>query len=80
MRRFEVQFQGFFQVGKSLFFGLALTGEVEFQTLGDVPLSFTPNGGGEWSLHRLIVSQARVNRTGVDVFVDAAYGVSNWYK
>ena len=63
MRWFEVQFQRFLQVGKSLFLGLALAGDVEFQALGDIPLPLTPNGRSERSLHDLIVSQARVLRT-----------------
>src|ERR1017187_870027 len=67
LRRFEVQFNRFLQVGKSLFFGLALAGDVEFQALGDVPLPLTPNGRDEWSLHDLIVSQAMVFSTVVAV-------------
>jgi hypothetical protein len=39
-----------------------LAGEVEFQALGDIPLPFTPNGSRKWSLHDLIVPQARVLR------------------
>ncbi len=61
--RFEVQFERFLEVGKSLFLGLALAGNVDFQALGDVPLPLTPNGGSEWSLHEPIVSQAGVRRT-----------------
>src|SRR5208283_1891153 len=38
LRRLKVQFQRFPQVGKSLFLGLALAGDVEFQALGDIPL------------------------------------------
>ena len=57
MWRLEVQFQRFCQIGKSLFLGLALAGDVEFQALGDVPLPFTPNCRREWSLHDLILSQ-----------------------
>ena len=63
LRRFEVQFEGFLQVGKSLFLGLALAGDIEFQALGDVPLPLTPNGRSEWSLHDPIVSQAGLHRT-----------------
>ena len=64
LRRFEVQFQRFLQVGESFFLGLALAGDVEFQALGNVPLPLTPNGRSEWSLHDLIVSQARVRTRG----------------
>jgi len=57
--RFEMQFKRFPQVGKGFFLGLALAGDIDLQALGDVPLPLTPNGRGEWSLHDLIVSQAR---------------------
>src|SRR2546429_6656350 len=36
VRRFEMQFQRFFQVCESLFLGLALAGDIEFQTLRDI--------------------------------------------
>lgn len=63
MRRFEVQFNRFLEVGKSLFLGLPLAGDIEFEALGDIPLALTPNGSRKWSLHDLIVSQAKVLRT-----------------
>ena len=56
MRRFEVQFNRFLEVGKSLFLGFALAGDVEFEALGDIPLPFAPNGSRKRSLHDLIVS------------------------
>ena len=62
MRRFEVQFNRFLEVGKGLFLGLALAGEVELEALGDIPLPLAPNGSGKRSLHDLIVSQATVLR------------------
>src|SRR5271169_4502334 len=62
LRRFEVQFQRFLQVGKSLFLGFALAGDIELQALGDVPLPLAPNCRGEWSLHDFIVPQAVVRR------------------
>ena len=46
MRRFEVQFQRFLQVGESLFFGFALAGDIDFQALGDVPFPLAPNSRG----------------------------------
>ena len=67
MRRFEVQFQRFLQVGQCLFLGLALAGDIEFQALRDVPLPFTPYGRGEWSLHDLIVSQVKVRPPGTQL-------------
>src|SRR5450432_210719 len=36
LRRFEVQFNRFLEVGKSLLLGLALTGNVELEALGDI--------------------------------------------
>ena len=58
----EVQLNRLLEVGKRFLLGLALAGEVEFQALGDIPLPFTPNGSRKWSLHDLIVPQARVIR------------------
>ena len=49
--RFEVKFQCFFQVGERLLFGLALAGNIDFQALGNVPVSLAPNGCGKWSFH-----------------------------
>lgn len=57
MGRLEVEFEGFLQVDESLFFGLALTGNIEFEALGDVPGSLAPNGCGKWPFHGVIVSQ-----------------------
>ena len=57
LRRFEVKFQCFLQVGERLFFGFALTGDVNFQALRDVPVSFAPNRCGKWSFHDCILAQ-----------------------
>jgi len=57
LRRFEVKFQCFLQVGKRLFFGFALAGDIDFQALRDVPISFAPNGCGEWSFQDCIFAQ-----------------------
>jgi len=51
LRRFEVQFQRFFQAGESRFLSFALAGDIDFQALGDVALPLAPSGGGEWPLH-----------------------------
>jgi hypothetical protein len=60
MRRLEVDIEGFAQVGESFFFGLALAGNVDFQALGDVPISFTPDGRGEGALHALRIAESAV--------------------
>jgi hypothetical protein len=57
LRWLEVELKRFLQVGKSFVFGLTLTGNVNFETLRDVPVSFTPDGCCEWSLHFYILSQ-----------------------
>jgi hypothetical protein len=44
-----------------------LAGDVEFEALGDIPFPLAPNGSRKWSLHDLIVSQARVLRTAARV-------------
>ena len=67
MRRFEVQFNRFLEVGKSLLPGLALAGNVEFEALGDIPLPLAPNASRKWSLHDLIVSQVRERCTAARV-------------
>lgn len=59
MWRFEVQFHRFLEVGKGLFLGVPLAGDVEFEALGDIPPPLAPNGSRKWSLHDLIVPQPR---------------------
>jgi hypothetical protein len=54
-----------------------LAGEVEFQALGDIPLPFTPNRSRKWSLHDLIVPQARVLRA-VGRTPRSLGGVGHW--
>lgn len=39
---FKVQRQGFGQIFQRLLFGAALTGDVYFKALGDVPTAFFP--------------------------------------
>ena len=56
-RRFKVQFQRFLQVAQGFFFAFALTGDIDFETLRDIPVPFTPDSRGEWSLHVHILSQ-----------------------
>ena len=60
LQRLEVQFNRFLEVGKSRFLSLALAGDVEFQALGHIPVTFAPKGSGKRSRHVLIVSQARL--------------------
>lgn len=67
MRRFEVQFNCLLEIGKCLFLGVALAGDVEFEALGDIPPPLAPDGGRKWSLHDLIVSQARERCTAARV-------------
>src|SRR5664280_117624 len=67
LRRFEVQFNRFLEIVKSLFLGVALAGDVEFEALGDIPPPLAPNGSRKWSLHELIVSKARALRTAARV-------------
>lgn len=51
LRRIEVEFEGFFEVGQGLLFGRALAGHVDLETLRDVPVAFTPDGCGERTQH-----------------------------
>src|SRR5450759_2322173 len=67
LRRFEVQFNCFLEIGKCLFLGVALAGDVEFEALGDIPPPLAPNGSRKWSHHDLIVSQARERCTAARV-------------
>ena len=55
-RWFEVQLQRFLQVGKSLFFAFTLAGDIDFEALRNVPLSFAPDGRGKRLLHDNILS------------------------
>jgi hypothetical protein len=57
MRRLEVKLQRLLQIGESFFFGLALTGNIHFQALRDLPLPLTFNCRREWSLHDPILPQ-----------------------
>ncbi len=57
-----MEFEGFFEVGQGLLFGLALAGHVDFEALGNVPVPFTPDGCGERSRHGLILPQDDTNR------------------
>jgi hypothetical protein len=56
LRRLEVKLQCFFQIGKSLFFALALAGDIDFEALRNIPVPFTPDGRSERSLHYHILS------------------------
>ena len=47
LRRLEVKFKRFLQIGECLFLSLALAGDVDFETLSDIPVSFTPDGCGK---------------------------------
>ena len=58
---FEVKLQRFLQVGQSLFFGLALAGDIDFEALGNVPIPFAPNCSGKRSLHDHILAQKARN-------------------
>jgi hypothetical protein len=51
-----MQFNCFFEVSQGFLLGLALTGDVEFEALGDVPFTLPPDGSCEWSLHDLVIS------------------------
>ena len=59
MRRFKVKLEGFSEIFERLVFRGALTGNVDFQALCDVPVALTPDGRGERSLHVIIVSHLK---------------------
>ncbi len=40
-----MKFQRLTEVGQCFFFRLTLAGYIDFEKLGDEPISFTPNGG-----------------------------------
>jgi hypothetical protein len=50
-----MELQCFLQVRDSLLLGLALTGDIGFEALRDIPISFSPDGCGEWSIHVFVV-------------------------
>ena len=52
-----MQLQRFLQVGESFFFALTLAGDIDFEALRNIPLSFAPDGRSERLLHDNILSQ-----------------------
>src|ERR1700683_5203480 len=56
LRRFEVEFQCLFQIGKSFFLTFTLAGDIDFQALRNIPVSFAPHGSRERPLHDHILS------------------------
>src|SRR6185437_6307012 len=66
LRRLEMKLQCFFQVGESLFFGLALAGDIDAQALGHVPVPLAPNRCSEWPFHGFILSHGNRNSTKLD--------------
>ena len=52
-----MQFQRFLQVGESFLFGRTLTGDIDLEALGNVPITFAPNGSGKRSFHDHILAQ-----------------------
>ena len=60
--RFEMQLQCLLQVCQSLFFSLALAGDIDLETLRYVPIGLAPNGCCERSFHELIVAYNRRRR------------------
>ena len=59
MGRFEVELQSFLQVVEGFFFGFASAGDVNFQAVRDVPISFAPNRCSKWPFHDSILAQER---------------------
>lgn len=59
LRRLEVKFQCFLQVGKSLFFTLTLAGDIYFEALCHMPVTFAPDRCSERSRHYSILSYER---------------------
>jgi hypothetical protein len=57
LRRLEVKFQGFLQIGESLFLGLTLAGDVDFEALRNIPISFAPDCRSKRSFHFHILPQ-----------------------
>ena len=58
MWRLEVEFQRFLEVVKRFFFGLTLARDIEFETLGDVPIAFAPDSCGKLPFHVHIVAHS----------------------
>lgn len=52
-----MKLERFPEVFERLLFTLALAGDINVKALRNIPLSFAPDGRGEWSLHKLIFSQ-----------------------
>jgi len=59
LRRLEVEFQRLLQIGQCPLFGVTLTRDIDLHALGNIPVSFAPNGCGERSFQGFILSHAR---------------------
>jgi hypothetical protein len=46
-----MEFHGFFWVGEGFLLGFALAGDIDFEALKDVPISFTPDRCGKGTFH-----------------------------
>jgi len=52
-----MELQRLFQIGQRLLFGCALAGDINFEALRDVPISFAPDGCRKWTFHDCILAQ-----------------------
>ena len=70
-----MKLQGFLQVRESLFFGLALAGDIDFQALRNVPSPFPPDSRSKRSPHVNILSHGgRLSHAhGADPIQDRRY-------
>src|SRR5271157_4630013 len=57
LRRFKVQFQCLLQVSQRFFLGFPLAGNIDFEALRDVPVSFPPNRCRKRTFHDAILAQ-----------------------
>ncbi len=54
--RLEMEFQRFFQIDERFLFRQPLAGDIDFETLGDLPLALSPHRCRKWPFHSGILS------------------------
>lgn len=55
LRWLEMEFEGFLEIGQSLFLGPALAGHIDLKAQGNVPVRFPPNSRRERTCHDSIL-------------------------
>lgn len=71
-----VKLERLLEVGESLFFRFTLARDIDFQALGDVPISLLPNSRGKLVIHVSIFSRAALRSASLPRLASRTYGRS----